>query len=86
MYREEWWVNAKALRKQGMSYKNIGLALGMDWRTAKKLCDSCEPPRPRERERASKLDPFKPLIDTWLQDALQAAGFPHNRQVAGSGI
>jgi len=35
MYREEWWVNAKALRKQGMSYKNIGLALGMDWRTAK---------------------------------------------------
>lgn len=67
MYREEWWVNAKALRKQGMSYKDIGLALGMDWRTAKKLCDSCEPPRPRERERASKLDSFKPLIDTWLE-------------------
>jgi len=66
MYREEWWVNARALRKQGMSYKDIGLALGMDWRTAKKLCEQDEPPRPRERERSSKLDPFKPLIDAWL--------------------
>ncbi len=66
MYREEWWVNARALRKQGMSYKDIGLALGMDWRTAKKLCEQDEPPRPKERERSSKLDPFKPLIDAWL--------------------
>ncbi|MBC7230886.1 MAG: class II aldolase/adducin family protein [Actinobacteria bacterium] len=45
MYREEWWVNARALRKQGMSYKDIGLALGMDWRTAKKLCEAEELPR-----------------------------------------
>jgi transposase len=67
MYREEWWVNAKAMRKQGMSYKDIGLALGMDWRTAKKLCESEEPHRPRKRERSSKLDKFKPLIDTWLE-------------------
>jgi len=66
MYREEWWVNARALRKQGMSYKDIGLALGMDWRTAKKLCEAEELPRPRERERSSKLDEFKPLIDAWL--------------------
>ena len=66
MYREEWWVNARALRKQGMSYKDIGLALGMDWRTAKKLCEAEEMPRPKERERSSKLDDFKPLIDAWL--------------------
>lgn len=59
MYREEWWVNTRALRKQGMSYKDIGLALGMDWRTAKKLCESDEPPRHKERERSSKLDGYK---------------------------
>lgn len=49
-----------------MSYKDIGSALGMDWRTAKKLCCSEELPRPRERERSSKLDDSKPLIDAWL--------------------
>lgn len=86
MYREEWWVNARALRKQGMSYKDIGLALGMDWRTAKKLCCSEEMPRPRKRERSSKLDEFKPLIDAWLDmrpklqaslitDRLQSLGY-----------
>lgn len=67
MYREEWWVSTRSLRKQGMSYKDIGLALGMDWRTAKKLCEAEEPPRPKERERSSKLDDFKPLIDAWLE-------------------
>lgn len=67
MYRKEWWVNARALRKQGMSYKDIGLALGMDWRTAKKLCESDEPPRHKARKRCSKLDEYKPLIDAWLE-------------------
>ncbi|MBC7230281.1 MAG: hypothetical protein H5T74_07820 [Actinobacteria bacterium] len=54
-------MNARALRKQDMSYKDIGFALGMVWRTAKKLCEAEELPRPRERERSSKLYPFKPL-------------------------
>ena len=66
MYRGEHWVNARAMRKQGMSYKDIGLTLDMDWSTAKKLCESQGMPRPKKRERSSKLDPFKPLIDAWL--------------------
>jgi len=86
MYRGEYWVNAKAMRKQGMSYKDIGLTLDMDWSTAKKLCESQGMPRPKKRERSSKLDPFKPLIDAWLDmrpkmqaslitDRLQSLGY-----------
>jgi transposase len=55
-YRGEWWVSTRSLRKQGMSYKDIGLALGIDWRTAKKLCEAEEPPRPKEREKSSMLE------------------------------
>lgn len=67
MYRREEWVNAKSLRAQGMSYEEIGRTLGMDWRTAKKLCGTPEPPQARQRERSSKLDEFKPVIDAWLE-------------------
>jgi len=67
MYQKEFWMNARALRKQKMSYKDIGTTLGMDWRTAKKLCESEEPPRPQARERTSKLDDYKALIDAWLE-------------------
>lgn len=38
MYGKDVWVNAKAMRAQGMSFVEIGSALGMDRRTAKKLC------------------------------------------------
>ena len=86
MYQKEWWMNARALRKQGMSYKDIGKTLGMDWRTAKKLCESEEPPRAQARDRSSKLDEYKALIDAWLEmrpkmeaslitDRLQSLGF-----------
>lgn len=86
MYQKEWWMNARALRKQGMSYKDIGKTLGMDWRTAKKLCEAEEPPRPQARERSSKLDDYKALIDAWLEmrpkmeaslitDRLQSLGY-----------
>ena len=60
-------MDAKALRTQGMSYEEIGRALGMDWRTAKKLCSESEPPMPQTRERSPKLDPFRPVLDAWLE-------------------
>lgn len=66
MSREEWWVNARALRKPGMGYEDTGSALGMEWRTAKQLCSSEEMPRFEERKGPSKLGDFKPLVYAWL--------------------
>jgi transposase len=67
MYGERIWMDAKRLRAQGMSYVEIGELLGIDRRTAKKLCEEKEPPRARRRGRSSKLDPFKMIIDSWLE-------------------
>ena len=38
MYSKDTWMNAKVMRAQGMSFVEIGAALGIDRRTAKKLC------------------------------------------------
>lgn len=67
MYREKTWMDAKRLRAQGMSYVEIGELLGIDRRTAKRLCEEEEPPRAKGRERSSKLDAFKMVIDSWLE-------------------
>ncbi len=52
MYGKETWVNAKAMRSQGMSYDEIARALGINKRTAMKLCSQKEIPIPAPRERA----------------------------------
>ncbi len=68
MYKELTWMDAKRMRAQGMSYVEIAERLGIDRRTAKKLCVSEDPPRPRERERKSKADEYEELIRAWLSD------------------
>jgi transposase len=67
MYRKDTWVNAKAMRSQGMSYNEIANALGINKRTAIKLCKRDEIPTPAPRERPSILDPFTEIIDDWLE-------------------
>ena len=67
MYRKETWVNAKAMRIQGMSYNEIAHALGINKRTAIKLCKQKEIPTPAPRDRPSILDPFTEIIDAWLE-------------------
>ncbi len=66
MYKELTWMDAKRLRAQGMSYVEIAERLGIDRRTAKKLCVSEDPPRPGRRERKSKADDYEELIRAWL--------------------
>ena len=48
----------------------------LDWRTVRKYVDkedfNEEPPCPNEEEHASKLDPFKPIIDKWLAEDKKA--------------
>ena len=67
MYRKETWVNAKAMRSRGMRYNEIANSLGINKRTAIKLCKREEIPTPAPRERLSILDPFTEIVDAWLE-------------------
>jgi transposase len=67
MYGKGTWVNARAMRAHGMSYVEIGAALGIDRRTVKKLCMMEDIPEPEARERSSIIDPFAEVIDAWLE-------------------
>lgn len=67
MYGKETWVNAKAMRSRGMSYSEIARALGINKRTAIKLCNQTEIPAPVPRDRSSILDPYTEIVDAWLE-------------------
>ena len=58
--------------EQDKNLNEIAIIMGCDWRTVRKYVDmedfNITPPVPASTEvHASKLDPFKPLIDEWLQ-------------------
>lgn len=58
--------------EQDKNLKEIAIIMNCDWRTVRKYVDmedfNSPPPTPSsEMEHESKLDPFKPLIDEWLQ-------------------
>src|SRR4051794_17908801 len=63
---EEELMDIRALRRQGLTYAEIGRLLGRDWRTVKRYLEQGAQPAYRRRRSPSKLDPFKPLIDQWL--------------------
>lgn len=58
--------------EQGKNLSEIAIIMNCDWRTVRKYVDmedfSSPPPVPlRDEEHNSKLDPFKPQIDSWLE-------------------
>ena len=58
--------------EQGKNLKEIATIMNCDWRTVRKYVDmedfNCPAPQMESREdHESKLDPFKPLIDSWLE-------------------
>lgn len=58
--------------EQDKNLNEIAIIMGCDWRTIRKYVDmedfNSPPPLPAStRVHESKLDPFKPLIDGWLQ-------------------
>ena len=56
---------------QGKKLSEIAVIEHVDWRTARKYVDMEDfnesPPTPEDEQHTSKLDPFKPLIDSWLE-------------------
>lgn len=68
IYQEEF-VDIRALARQGLTYAEIGRLIGRDWRTVKRyLTEDAQPVYHRNVRTPSKLDPLKPVIDTWLRD------------------
>ena len=58
--------------EQDKNLNEIAIIMNCDWRTVRKYVDMEDfnnpPPTPAsEKGHESKLDPFKPLIDEWLQ-------------------
>ncbi len=67
---------------KGKSYKSIARETGRDFKTVKKYVekdDWNDEPKKRKK-KASKLDPFKPVIDEWLENDLTAP--PKQRHTA----
>lgn len=68
--REMYYEQCKSLRQ-------ISSELHLDWKTVKKYVDMEDfneaPPAPRRKEECqSKLNPYKPFIDSWLTADLKA--------------
>lgn len=66
MVNEEELMDIRVLSRQGYSYAEIGRLAGRDWRTVKRYLETGAQPVYRRKRSASKLDPFKPLVDQWL--------------------
>lgn len=63
--------------EQGKNLSEIAALMNLDWRTVRKYVDmdnfSPDPPAPeKEVQHNSKLNTFKPLIDSWLTADLKA--------------
>jgi transposase len=68
------WMNIRNDYKKGLSYAAIGEKYNIDWRTAKKYAHSDHKPKYELSEpKRSKLDPYKPAIDEWLEEAPYSA-------------
>lgn len=56
--------------EQGKNLIEIAIIMNCDWRTVRKYVDmenfNSNSPAPQETEHISKLDPFKPSIDSWM--------------------
>ena len=67
--------------QQGKNISEIASETGFNWKTVKKYVDmddfNIQTPKPSSKEgHESKLDPFKPLINEWLQGDLLVIVMP----------
>ena len=59
----------RILDAQGVSWRRIAREVGVSRQTVRKYAEleDCSPKPPEHAKSGSKLDPFKPVIDKWLQ-------------------
>ena len=77
------WMNIRTDYNKGISYAELGKKYSMDWRTAKQYAHSEHKPSYRlTAPKPSKLDPYKPQIDLWLEEAPYSAVRVHEKLTA----
>jgi transposase len=67
MIDEEELMDIRALYRQGYTYAEIGRMVGRDWRTVKRYLTEGAQPVYRRKRVPSKLDPFKGVVESWLE-------------------
>lgn len=76
------WMEIRNERKKGLSYTEIARKHHIDPRTAKKYAESdTKPVYTLTAPKPSKLDPYKHLIDMWLEEAPYSAVRIHEKLV-----
>lgn len=74
------WMEIRNERKKGLSYTEIARKHHIDPRTAKKYAESDRKPvYTLTAPKPSKLDPYKHLIDMWLEEAPYSAVRIHEK-------
>lgn len=74
------WMEIRNERKKGLSYTEIAKKHHIDPRTAKKYAESdSKPVYTLKAPKPSKLDPYKHLIDMWLEEAPYSAVRIHEK-------
>lgn len=74
------WMEVRNERKKGLSYTEIARKHHIDPRTAKKYAESdVRPVYTLTAPKPSKLDPYKHLIDMWLEEAPYSAVRIHEK-------
>ena len=74
------WMEIRNERKKGLSYTEIARKHHIDPRTAKKYAQSdVKPVYTLTSPKPSKLDPYKHLIDMWLEEAPYSAVRIHEK-------
>lgn len=74
------WMEIRNERKKGLSYAEIARKHHIDPRTAKKYAESdSKPIYTLTAPKPSKLDPYKHLIDMWLEEAPYSAVRIHEK-------
>ena len=68
------WMDIRSDRQKGLSYVELGKKYHMDPRTAKRYAESPQKPEyTLSQPKPTKMDPFKPLVDEWLEEAPYSA-------------
>ena len=67
-------MDIRSDRQKGLSNVELGKKYHMDQRTAKRYAESPEKPKYTLSEpKPTKVDPFKPVVDEWLEEAPYSA-------------
>lgn len=76
----QYWMSIRNDRNKGLSYTEIARKYHIDPRTAKKYAESeTKPAYELSAPKPSKLDPYKNLIDAWLDEAPYSAVRIHEK-------